>query len=76
MGKLWSGLVCALFSFSKMLPSRSLRMSWHLVINLRCDMILQGNSTLLTISIVIVLIAAEILVAAINIVVDLYAGVD
>lgn len=31
---------------------------------------------MLTIVLVIVLIAAEILVAAINIVVDLYAGVD
>ena len=43
------------------------------------DRYVRGNNThwnMLIPSIVIVLIAAEILVAAINIVVDLYAGID
>jgi hypothetical protein len=39
-----------------------------------CSAVLSRNANMLMI--VIVLIAAEILVAAINIVVDLYAGVD
>jgi hypothetical protein len=38
--------------------------------------LMMGENGLLTSTTVIVLIAAEIVVAAVNIVVDLYAGVD
>lgn len=66
MERSWSGLVCPA-SYSSHFYFRSItHISSHS----------EYRYTKLTRRVVIVLIAAEILVAAINIVVDLYAGVD
>ena len=51
-------------------------MDWYVLIPYPFFFSLQELEVMLTYIVVIVLIAAEILVAAINIVVDLYAGVD
>jgi hypothetical protein len=68
MGRCWSGSVCCLLSplFDSLLDSVPLFFGG------RGELVVYGANVCL----VIILIAAEILVAAINIVVDLYAGVE
>jgi hypothetical protein len=67
MGRCWSGSVCCLLSplFDSLLDSVPLFFGGG-------GLVVYGANVCL----VIILIAAEILVAAINIVVDLYAGVE
>ena len=64
MGSIWSGSVCDYSLFIV-----------NLIIMNVVTRVFQ-NRTNLFLSLVIILIAAEILLAAINIVVDLYAGID